>query len=237
MTQQAVVLDIEGTTTPISFVYDILFPYAREHVGSFLRAHADSPEVQKDLEDLAAQAAEDVEEGLPGARTFEPSDLDAAASNVRWQMDADRKTTALKSLQGKIWKSGYADGTLRGVVFDDVPAAMKRWTKAGKIVAIYSSGSIAAQKLLFANSTAGDLTPFITDYFDTTTGPKREWASYDAIARSLGIAPERIVFATDVLQEAEAADTAGLRAVIMKRPGNAALPHHRFETHETFAAL
>lgn len=233
----AVVLDIEGTTTPISFVYDVLFPFARQHVAEFLRRRRDDPAVRHDLDALAAQAKRDAEEGVDGVEVFEPEDIDAAIANVLWQMDSDRKTTALKSLQGKIWRAGYDDGTLRGVVYDDVPRALRRWGAAGKTVAIYSSGSVSAQRLLFGHSTAGDLTPFISAYFDTTTGPKREPSSYASIASALDVPPAHIVFATDVLPEAEAARDAGLHAVIMERPGNSPTGAHRFPVLPDFDAI
>lgn len=226
---RVILLDIEGTTTPISFVYDTLFPFAREHVASFLRRHGDDPSVREDLGRLAEQAEKDVAAGLEGARSFTPDDLDAAVRNVRWQMDHDRKTTALKSLQGKIWRAGYRDGTLQGEVFDDVPGVMKRLKEQKKSVCIYSSGSVQAQKLLFANSEAGDLTTWIDDYFDTTTGPKKQPASYEAIADAIGADPGEILFATDNLDEAKAAREAGLDAVMMDRPGNPDPGEHDFE--------
>lgn len=234
---KAIVLDIEGTTTPISFVYDTLFPYARTHVGEFLRRNAQLPEVREDLRGLSAQAAEDARAGLEGAQTFAPDDVEAAVRNVEWQMDSDRKTTALKSLQGKIWRAGYEAGELRGTVFADVPRALEAWRQAGVRIAIYSSGSVEAQKLLFGNSVAGDLTPHIEAYFDTRTGPKREPTSYEAIAGALDLPPGDILFATDVLEEAEAARHAGFRTVVMLRPGNHATAPHDHPTLESFDDL
>jgi enolase-phosphatase E1 len=228
---QVVLLDIEGTTTPISFVYDTLFPFAREHVGRFLRAHADDPAVREDLEALAAQAAEDAAED--DVDPFSPDDLDAATEYVHWQMDHDRKTTSLKSLQGKIWRAGYDDGRLKGEVFDDVPDVMRRLRSDGTSICIYSSGSVAAQKLLFSNSTAGDLTGLIDGYFDTTTGPKKESESYTKIADALGVEPADVLFATDNLDEARAAREAGLDVAMMARPGNPDPGPHDFEVWET----
>jgi 2,3-diketo-5-methylthio-1-phosphopentane phosphatase len=232
-THQVVLLDIEGTTTPISFVYETLFPFAREHVAGFLRSHGDDPAVLDDLVGLAQQAEEDVRSGISGANTFEPTDMAAAIENVRWQMDNDRKTTALKSLQGKIWRAGYADGTLKGDVFQDVPGVMRRLGADGVSVCIYSSGSVEAQKLLFGHSTAGDLTGLIDAYFDTTTGPKKVSDSYRAIAKALGVPTADILFATDNLDEARAAREAGVDAVILDRPGNADPGPHDFPVWKT----
>lgn len=218
---KVLLLDIEGTTTPISFVYDVLFPYAREHVEDFLRRHFDAPAVEADRLALAE------EEGV------NPDSLDELVAAVQRQMDEDHKTTALKSLQGKIWRDGYADGSLRGVVFDDVPVALEAVRSAGRRVCIYSSGSVAAQKLLFRHSTAGDLTPHIVAYFDTTTGPKKLAKSYEAIAHALGVEPAEILFCTDSLLEARAARQAGVRAVMLDRPGNPTPDEHDFETWTT----
>lgn len=232
-THPVVLLDIEGTTTPISFVYETLFPFARERVAAFLAAHADAPEVRDDLRALAVLARRDVDNGVDGAEIFDATDVDAAVANIRWQMDHDRKTTALKSLQGKIWRAGYRDGTLKGEVFDDVPGVLETLTDAGRTVCIYSSGSVEAQKLLFGHSVAGDLTVWIDDYFDTTTGPKKESPSYRAIADELGVSPQEILFATDSLAEAKAASEAGVDAVMMARPGNPDPGPHQFDVWET----
>jgi enolase-phosphatase E1 len=133
----------------------------------------------------------------------------------------DRKTTPLKTLQGKIWEEGFRSGELKGHVYEDVPRAFKRWKKNGKRIGIFSSGSVLAQKLLFGYSSAGDLTVCIDDYFDTTRGPKREAASYEAIARALRIPPEETLFVSDVAEELDAARSAGMRTALMLRPGTA----------------
>lgn len=233
----AIVLDIEGTTTPISFVYDTLFPYAREHIASYLREHRRDSSVARDIDALVAQSKRDVAERIDGAREVDGSSIDDVIANVLWQMDNDRKTTALKSLQGKVWRDGYTQGSLRGAVFADVAEAMAAWDEAGKTVAIYSSGSVEAQKLLFRYSTAGDLTPHISAYFDTTTGPKRAASSYAAIAASLKLSPRDVLFATDIVEEAIAADEAGMQAVIMNRPGNHPVAAHPFPVLASFDEL
>lgn len=203
---RALVLDIEGTTTPIAFVHDVLFPYAREHLAPHLAAHGEALAPA-----FAAEHARDPEHPPP----FE------LETYVRWLMDRDRKSTALKALQGDLWRAGYASGELRSIVYADVPPALAAWHAAGIVLAIYSSGSIAAQKLLFAHTDYGDLTPLLDRYFDTTIGPKRAASSYAKIAAALGIAPASITFVSDVGEELAAAREAGLRGVLSIRPGNA----------------
>ncbi|GDY13092.1 enolase-phosphatase E1 [Planctomycetota bacterium] len=212
-----ILLDIEGTTTPISFVTDVLFPYAAAAIPSFIAAHHQRPEV-------AAAIALIAKDANPEERSQHQSPSDLALAVVRRQMAGDIKATGLKQLQGLVWQHGYESGVVRGQVYADVPAQFRAWTAAGKKVAIYSSGSVLAQKLIFGYSDAGDLRPYITAYFDTTTGPKREAASYTAIAASLGVAPSEITFATDQPGEAHAAAAAGCNAVVLMRPGNAPLP-------------
>jgi len=225
-----IVLDIEGTTTSISFVYDTLFPFVRSNVRAYLDQNWD--EIQDVVGTLRDQALVDQEGGLNAP---EPRDIESTVQNVLWQMDQDRKTTGLKALQGRIWEAGYLSGELKGHVYEDVPEALRRWTERGARVYIYSSGSIAAQKLLFGNSVAGDLTKYLSGYFDTTTGPKREPTSYESISKSIG--GERILFATDVVAEAEAAKSAGLDVVILNRPGNPEMPKHDFEVKTDFREI
>jgi enolase-phosphatase E1 len=211
----AVLLDIEGTTTPIDFVYRILFPYAQARVGEFLAARADEPEVAADIDGLRQEHARDV---AAGRRPPEWGQTPAAvAAYARWLMDQDRKATALKSLQGKVWAEGYASGELKGQVYEDVPRALARWTKAGKTVAIFSSGSVLAQKLIFGHTNFGDLTPYLSGYFDTTTGPKGQAESYTRIAATLGCEPGVMLFVSDVFAELEAARAAGLQTALAVR--------------------
>ncbi|MFT4705266.1 MAG: enolase-phosphatase E1 [Bradymonadia bacterium] len=219
--------DIEGTTTSIAFVTDTLFPYARANVRPFLTENWEDDAVQRAVAQIRDEAEEAVNE-TP----------DALSDEVARQMDQDRKTTGLKSLQGLIWRAGYTDGTLKGHVYDEVPAALRRLRADGATLAIYSSGSINAQKLLFAHSRAGDLTPLLSAYFDTSSGPKREAASYINISETLGTPADNITFVTDVLAEAQAARHAGMRAVLSLRTGNTPLPlDHGFETIESFDEL
>jgi enolase-phosphatase E1 len=208
---QVVLLDIEGTTTPISFVYDTLFPYARKRLRTFLALTRDDREVGRALATLTAERDADPAVG--------PSiDLAAYAEQL---MERDSKSPGLKALQGLIWNVGYESGALHGVVFDDVPAALKRWRSAGIRTAIYSSGSVLAQKLIFGTTKQfGDLTPDISAFFDTAVGPKRDSASYAAIAAQLGVAPSWMLFVSDVIPELEAAAQAGCQVVLIIRPGN-----------------
>jgi enolase-phosphatase E1 len=205
---RAVLLDIEGTTTPIEFVHQVLFPYARARVQEFLERHAADQEVQADVARLRAEQA------------AEPPPMASVVAYVHWLMDRDRKSTGLKSLQGKIWEEGYRAGDLRGEVFPDVPPALERWRRQGIDIAIFSSGSVQAQQGLLANTTAGDLTRFIRAYFDTTTGPKTAVQSYARIAAALERSPSQMLFCSDVGAELDAAQATGMRtALCVRTPG------------------
>eukprot|EP00245_Coleochaete_scutata_P008083 TRINITY_DN2403_c0_g1_i1.p1 TRINITY_DN2403_c0_g1~~TRINITY_DN2403_c0_g1_i1.p1 ORF type:complete len:526 (+),score=99.41 TRINITY_DN2403_c0_g1_i1:84-1580(+) len=226
-----VVLDIEGTTTPISFVADVLFPYAKAHVGAHLRSTYESEETQGDIEALRKQVEEDESNGVLGAVRVPDSSSDKEAicsaleANVAAMIAADRKITALKQLQGHIWRHGYAKGDLVGEFFDDVPKALDRWTSKGTKVYIYSSGSREAQRLIFGYTRFGDLRRYLSGYFDTTTGQKQAAESYRQISLSVGVDDSSTVtFATDIYAEAVAARDAGLTAVLVTRPGNKDLP-------------
>src|SRR5262249_27592423 len=162
-----ILLDIEGTTTPIAFVHEVLFPFARARVSDYLASHTTSEQVHRDLALLREEHAKDVEQQLdPPALKDSPESI---VRSIHWLMDRYRKSTGLKSLQGRIWEQGYGDGALKAAMFRDVPQALERWRSAGLRLAIFSSGSVLAQKLLFAHTTAGDLTGFLEGYFDTTT--------------------------------------------------------------------
>jgi enolase-phosphatase E1 len=191
---KAILLDIEGTTTSIAYVADVLFPYARERIPGWVPIHR--------------------EELAPTLAAMPPGD--PVATLLGW-MDVDAKETALKHIQGRIWREGYEAGELKAHVYPDTPGALKRWTEAGIMVCIYSSGSIEAQKLIFGHSEAGDLTGYLSDYFDTTTGPKRAAASYAAIAAALKLAPADILFISDVAAETDAAKAADLQALLIDR--------------------
>jgi len=208
---KAVLLDIEGTTTSLEFVTGTLFGFARERLHDFLRRR--SPELKEDLRLLLAEWGADRAAGL-----LPPSwEGGSPEAYIRWLMGRDRKATGLKALQGHLWREGYEQGLLRGHVYDDVKPALKRWTAAGLTVAIFSSGSVQAQRLLFAHSVAGDLTAYLSAYFDTTTGPKREPESYRTICDELGVAPGALVFLSDTIEELDAAQEAGCRTRLVIR--------------------
>ena len=216
---QVVLLDIEGTTTPISFVHDVLFPFAREHVKQHLLDTWDTEETTQDVKDLLQQAREDGEE--EGQVTAQ---VDSLVQYIHRCMDGDRKVTALKQLQGHVWRAGYHSGQLKGDLFPDVVPFLQGCAAASIPVCIYSSGSVAAQKLLFGHSAqGGDLLPLLHAHFDTTVGGKREADSYRKICAHLEVPPEAVIFLTDIFEEAEAAAQAGCLPVLSVRPGNAPL--------------
>ena len=199
----------------------MLFPYARARAHDFLLAHAADAGVRADIVLLESEhtAEPSGQPDLPSWRTSD--DLASAEAFVYWLMDRDRKSTGLKSLQGKIWEEGYRAGELRGqgAVYPDVAPALRRWRNAGKDIAIFSSGSVQAQRNLFANTTAGDLSSFLSGYFDTTTGPKREAQSYSKIARALKRSPAEMLFVSDVTAELDAARQSGMRTALCVRGG------------------
>ncbi|KAL4715927.1 hypothetical protein ACJJTC_013227 [Scirpophaga incertulas] len=224
-------LDIEGTTTSISFVKDKLFPYAKENVKQFLDSQWDSDDVKKVVIALRKLAIEDQEKSVDGVVSIPCEDatkeeqIEGVVNNVKWQMASDRKAGPLKLLQGLIWRQGYDKGDIKGHVYDDVLPAMQQWRSAeGKKIYIYSSGSVEAQKLLFGQSIAGDLLSHIDGHFDTEVGAKQEAASYANIVEKVGCQSEEILFLTDIAKEAEAARTSGLNVVLVSREGNSPLP-------------
>ena len=216
-------LDVEGTTTPIAFVSETLFPFARKRVRAFLeeRREAAALDVARLREEHAADVARD-EAPPPWADTAE-----GVTAYVERLMDRDCKSTGLKALQGKIWEAGYRDGLLRGELYPDVPRAFARWRSRGLRIAIFSSGSVLAQRLIFGHSTAGDLTPSIEAYFDTTTGSKREADSYRRIAAALGLPPDQVLFLSDVVEELDAAREAGMATTLIVRSGEPPATEHK----------
>lgn len=218
---RGILLDIEGTTTPIAFVHDVLFTYARQHVQDYLVQHSNT--LTDDIALLRDEHTRDTSSGAqPPVLTDDPASI---ASYVRWLIDRDRKSKGLKSLQGKIWREGYTNGTLKAEVFDDVRPAFERWHEAGLRISIFSSGSALAQQLLFAHTEVGDLTAFINDYFDTNVGAKGDAESYRRIASKMNLQPEEILFISDVVTELEAANEAGMKTRLSIRPGNQPQPN------------
>ncbi len=222
-TVQAVLLDIEGTTSSIAFVYDVMFPYVRKHVRPFLDKNLTCYDVGAAVEQMAIDGLKAVDSACP-LRGNGNDSPEAVAMHVLELMDRDSKATGLKALQGLIWEAGFQSGELRSHLFDDCFPALERWKADGLTLAIYSSGSVVAQKLFFGHTEHGDLRPYFTAHFDTTIGPKRETVSYLRIASELGIAPESILFLSDVSAEIDSALAAELQSIAVVRPGNAPLP-------------
>jgi len=210
---RAILLDIEGTTTPIAFVYDVLFPYARAHLREYLRDRPD-----RSVIDLLKQEWADDASAAPAPAATAPE----LVTYVESLMDRDRKSPGLKQLQGLVWERGYRDGLLKGDVFVDVRPALERWHKRGIKVAIYSSGSALAQRLLFSTTAFGDLTTLLSGFFDTSSGVKTSSESYRRIAAVIGCSTAQLLFVSDVAAELDAARSAGCQVVLCIRPGNAA---------------
>jgi len=224
MPTRAFLLDIEGTTTPIAFVHEVLFPFARRHFHTFLQQHTD---VDADVRKLSEEHAKDVSAGNEPADLVEPY--------IYWLMDRDRKSPALKSLQGKIWEQGYRNGSLLSTVFDDVPRAFHRWTQEGLTINIFSSGSVLAQQLLFRFTNAGDLTSLISQYFDTSVGKKADCFSYETIANTLQLPTSEVHFLSDVVAELDAAAEVGMTTSLSVRPGNP--PQESRNTHRVITSF
>lgn len=222
-----VLLDVEGTTTPVTFVHDVLFPYARARLGAWFASRSlTDPDVHEIVESLQHELRGDPD--APATWT-----IDGIVSRLLSYMDQDRKSRALKIAQGRIWNEGYATGQLRGEVYSDVLPALARWNDEGRSVGIFSSGSVLAQKLLFAHSNAGDLTPWLRWHFDTAMGPKIDAHSYTRIAESLKGPPASILFVSDAVRELEAAREAGMKTLLCVRPP-AEAPSSSFAVIHTF---
>lgn len=201
---KAIVTDIEGTTSSLSFVKDVLFPYARANLEDYVRRHQNEPQVNTLLEETCNEVG---------------AELDTAqliAQLIQW-LDEDKKVTPLKSLQGLIWEAGYQKGDFSGHIYPDAAANLKAWKAKGLDLYVYSSGSVHAQKLLFTHTEYGDLTPLFSGYFDTRIGGKSEPESYGKIAKQLGISADQIVFLSDIKEELDAAKTAGFQTLWLTR--------------------
>lgn len=211
---RAILTDIEGTTSSLSFVKDVLFPYSRERMADFVRSHGADPAVARLLEEAQQAAATELDDG------------ELIAQLIAW-IDEDRKITPLKGLQGLIWEDGYRRGDFTGHVYEDAVRQLRNWQRQGLELYIFSSGSVHAQKLLFSHTDYGDLTPLFSGFFDTTIGHKREAKSYEAIASAIGLEPGEILFLSDIRQELDAAREAGLQTIQLVRDGepDPAAPH------------
>jgi enolase-phosphatase E1 len=227
---KAILTDIEGTTSSISFVRDVLFPYAAQHLPMFVRANAQTPVVAEQLCAAAREAgvAED--------------DYPAIISALQYWIAEDKKVTPLKALQGMLWEHGYRNGDYRAHVYPDAFEQLNRWHAAGLPLYVYSSGSIQAQKLFFAYSEFGDMTPLFSNYFDTTSGAKQEAESYRNIAAAMGFPPQDILFLSDIVGELDAAKAAGLQTCWLIRPADtgadaAAIAESRHVLAQNFAEI
>jgi enolase-phosphatase E1 len=227
---RGILLDIEGTTSSISFVHDVMFPFVRERLNEFLETNFARTDVSEACEQIARDA------GKPSlavwSQTAGKVSQQVVIEEVHRLMDGDVKATGLKALQGLIWADGFHEGKLRAHVYPDVIDQIKRWRQSGLDVRIYSSGSIAAQKLFFGHIDGlGNCLDLFSGHYDTTIGSKREAASYQRVADDWGLPPQEIIFISDVAGELQAATEAGLQAIASVRPGNAPLdqqlPHLR----------
>jgi enolase-phosphatase E1 len=217
---KGVLLDIEGTTSSIRYVYDVLFPFARQGLVPFLEQHWSEPAVRAACEQIATDAEAASLEAWCGVNADRETQQTRVVAEVLRLMDGDVKATGLKALQGLIWQQGYDAGKLVSHVYADVPPALAEWRQQGLDVRIYSSGSIAAQNVFFAHTEFGDLLPYLRGHYDTTTGPKREPASYRSIAGAMHLPASEIVFCSDIPAELDAAREAGMQTILVVRPGN-----------------
>ncbi|WP_447730165.1 acireductone synthase [Pseudoxanthomonas suwonensis] len=211
---RAIVTDIEGTTSSISFVRDVLFPYARRALPGFVAAHGQEPEVRRWLDTVAVEIGGACQDAV-------------IVETLQGWIDEDRKHTALKALQGMVWEAGYRNADFTAPIYRDAAEALQRWHDLGLPLYVYSSGSVPAQKLFFGHSDAGDLTGLFSGWFDTEIGGKREADSYTRIAAAIGLAPREILFLSDVVEELNAARAAGMHTVLVDRPDD--YPHPRLE--------
>jgi len=205
MTIKAILLDIEGTTTSIRFVHEVLFPYAQRALPGYVRANYSVPVVAKLLDEVRSEAL------APEA------DTEAVIAQLLQWIEEDKKVTALKTLQGLIWEAGYKDGSFKGHVYSDTRPSLQGWQESGLKLYVYSSGSVKAQKLLFGHSEAGDLCQYFSGYFDTKVGHKREAASYASIAGQIRREPSTVLFLSDILEELDAARQAGMATTQLVR--------------------
>jgi len=221
---KAIVTDIEGTTSSLSFVKDVLFPYACDHLLAYISSHAEEPAVREQLEAVAREAGRELT-------------LDEAIAQLRLWVKEDKKVAPLKTLQGMIWEAGYRAGDFTGHVYEDAARNLRAWHDKGVQLYIYSSGSVQAQQLLFGHSDFGDLTPLFSGYFDTHIGHKRESSSYEVIASEIGIRAGDILFLSDNLEELDAARTAGMQTRWLVRDADEVEPNAPHPQVKDFDAI
>ncbi len=232
----SVLLDIEGTTSSIRFVYEEMFPYVRRHLEAYLENHWEEEALNRALDLMARDLS------FPDRhRWLESLDSMSARKRIIQQtlswMDHDAKLTGLKALQGLIWEEAFVGGHLRAHVYDDVPEALRSWNEAGLDLRVYSSGSVHAQRLFFSHTIYGDLLSFFQGHYDTAVGNKRDVDSYRRIAQDVAVDASKIVFISDVCAELDAARKAGLKTVLCRRPGNADPGRHDHPEIESFREL
>lgn len=219
---QTLLIDIEGTTSSISFVHEVMFGFVRQHLRGFLASHWDLPEVQAAIQQVAVDANRDLASWLPSQSVATAQEV--LASHLLECMDRDLKATGLKSLQGILWRQGFHSGELKAHLFPEVADSLRRWKGQGFDLRIYSSGSREAQQLYFRHTIDGDLLPLFTAHYDTTIGNKRQAESYRRIVVDIGQPADTILFLSDIYEELQAASEAGLQVMASVRPGNAPLP-------------
>lgn len=224
MSVRAIVTDIEGTTTSVRFVFDVLFPYARTHLAEYVRTHAGQPAVREQLAAVAQEAGHELD------------DEAAIAQLIQW-IDEDKKITPLKALQGMIWQAGYRNGDFTGHVYPDAVTKLREWHQAGIDLYVYSSGSVQAQKLIFGFSDAGDLTPLFRGYFDTQIGGKREADSYRRIIEEIDLPADEILFLSDIAEELDAAAQAGMQTLQLVRESDGTIATNLHPTAKDFGDI
>ncbi len=218
---RGILLDIEGTTSSVSYVYDVMFPFARRELEAYLRENWGGGDLAAVCDLIARDAGQRSLADWSGEQSDDEARRELVQNEVIRLMDSDVKATGLKQLQGLIWKSGFESGELKSQVYDDVPPALKAWNEAGCDVRIYSSGSIAAQKLFFGHTIVGNLLDCFRGHYDTATGSKKESASYSKIALEFGLSPDQLLFVSDIPAELDAARDARFETALCRRPGNA----------------
>ena len=240
MNTSHLLLDIEGTTCPVSFVSDILFPYASKSLETYLERSQTNPIIQSLLDDADQEWEEDGTVESKSLRlatkTNAVNRIQAITQYLQHLIAIDRKSTVLKDIQGKIWNEGYSSGNLKSQLFEEAPSCLRRWHANNLTLAVYSSGSIEAQKLLYRHTTTGSLENLFTDWFDTKTGPKKNHESYSNIARKMNTACDQILFISDNGEECNAAEAAGMKTLFSLREGNPDQNprHHRVITTLNF---
>lgn len=229
-----VLLDIEGTTCPVSFVGEVLFPYAAERLEEYLTDHGEEPAVRELIDEVRAAWQSDADAQAAGMAWHADASV---VPYLHWLIQVDRKLTPLKDLQGRIWADGYASGHLLGPLFPDVPAALRRWSRESLTLGVYSSGSVPAQQLLYGHSSAGNLRGLFRHWFDTRIGLKQQAESYRAIAKAMDVKPSQVLFISDAPTELEAAERAGMAVLFSEREGNPHRDAGRFERITEYSTL